>query len=229
METNLVVDQKNNLVEVRPLNTKQPSAVRIAARIISYIFHPLFIPVYLSWLIVKTQSYLFAAFSEWDKTIFITRFGVIYIMFPLVSVLLMRALGFIGSLQLKTQRDRIIPYIVCMIYYWWMWYLFHNQPEFPRQCAILSFAIFLASIGGLMANINMKISMHAMAAGVMASFVILLGFSQDIDFGIYISIAVLLAGVICTARFIDSDHTGKEIYIGLLVGILSLLLAIKFA
>ena len=80
-----------------------------------------------------------------------------------------------------------------------------------------------------MANINMKISMHAMAAGIMASFVILLGFSQDIDFGIYISIAVLLAGVICTARFIDSDHTGKEVYMGLLVGILSLLLAIKFA
>jgi hypothetical protein len=229
MEANLVVDQKNNLLEIRPLNAKQPSLIRIAARIISYIFHPLFIPVYLSWFIVKTQSYLFVEFSEWGKTIFIGRFGVMYIMFPLVSVLLMKALGFISSIQLKTQRDRIIPYIVCMIYYWWMWYVLHNQPEFPRQCVILSFSIFLASIGGLLANINIKISMHAMAAGIMASFVILLGFSQDINFGVYISIAILLAGVICTARFIDSNHTPKEIYIGLLVGVLSLLVAIKFA
>src|SRR5260370_2922369 len=100
-----------------------------------------------------------------------------YIMFLLVSVLLMKALGFISSIHLKTQRDRIIPYIVCMIYYWWMWYVLHNQPEFPKQCVILSFAIFLASIGGLMANINMKVSMHAIAAGVMASFVMFLGFS----------------------------------------------------
>jgi hypothetical protein len=229
METQLVVDQKNNLLEIRPSKIKQPAPVVTGAKIISYIFHPLFIPVYLSWLIVKTQSYLFAAFSEWEKTIFIARFGVMYIMFPLVSVLLMKALGFISSIQLKTQRDRIIPYIVCMIYYWWMWYVLHNQPEFPHQCAVLSFAIFLASVGGLMANIIMKVSMHAMAAGIMAAFVMLLGFSQDINFGFYISIAILLAGVICTARFIDSDHTPKEVYAGLFIGIICLLLAIKFA
>ena len=80
-----------------------------------------------------------------------------------------------------------------------------------------------------MANINMKISMHAIGAGLMAAFVMLLGFSQDINFGIYISISILLAGIICTARFIDSDHTTKEIYLGLMIGISSLLVAIKFA
>ena len=116
-----------------------------------------------------------------------------------------------------------------MIYYWWMWYVLHNQPEFPRECVILSLAIFLASIGGLLANISMKISMHAIAGGLMAAFVMRLGLSQDLNFGIYISSAVLLAGSICTARFIDSDHTAKEIYGGLFVGILSLLLAVKFA
>jgi hypothetical protein len=228
MESQLIVDEKNNLLQVGPLKEKQPATLRIAAKLISYIFHPLFIPVYISWLVVETQSYLFGVFSEWEKTIFIARFGVMYIMFPLVSVLLMKALGFINSIHLKTQRDRIIPYIVCMIYYWWMWYVLHNQPEYPRQFVILSLAIFLASIGGLMANINVKISMHTIGAGLMAAFVMLLGFSQDTNFGVYISIAILLAGIICTARFIDSDHTAKEIYVGLFVGILSLLLAIKF-
>ncbi|HMG67526.1 MAG TPA: hypothetical protein VK588_07565 [Chitinophagaceae bacterium] len=149
-------------------------------------------------------------------------------MFPLISVLLMKGLGFIKSIQLKTQRDRIIPYVVCMIYYWWMWYVLHNQPEFPKECVVLSLAIFLASIGGLMANINMKVSMHAMAAGVMAAFVMLLGFLQDIEFGIYISISILLTGIICTARLIDGQHTTKEIYWGLFIGIVSLLIAVKF-
>jgi hypothetical protein len=149
-------------------------------------------------------------------------------MFPLVSVLLMKAVGFVSSFQLKTQRDRIIPYVVCMIYYWWMWYVLHNQ-SFPREFTILSFAIFLTSIGGLMANISMKVSMHAMASGIMVAFVIMLAFSQDISFGIYISLAILLTGLICTSRFIASDHTAREIYGGLLIGILCLLLAIKFA
>jgi hypothetical protein len=229
MDSQLIVDEKNNLLQVRSLKEKQPAPLRIAAKIISYIFHPLFIPVYLSWLAVESQSFLFGVFSEWEKTIFIARFGVMYIMFPLVSVLLMKALGFVSSIHLNTQKDRIIPYVVCMIYYWWMWYVLHNQPEYPKQFVILSFAIFLASIGGLMANINIKISMHAIGAGLMAAFVMLLGFSQDINFGIYISISILLAGIICTARFIDSDHTAKEIYVGLLVGILALVLAVKFA
>lgn len=229
MESQLAVDERNNLIEVQPSNTKYPAFIRIAAKIISYIFHPLFIPVYLSWLVVKTQSYLFAVFTEWEKTIFIVRFGVIYIMFPLVSVLLMKALGFISSIHLKTQRDRIIPYVVCMIYYWWMWYVLQNQPEYPKEFVVLSLSIFLASIGGLMANINMKVSMHAIAAGVMAAFVMLLGFSQDLDFGIYISISILLAGIICTSRLIDSDHSAREIYWGLFIGILSLLISEKFA
>lgn len=227
MESHLEVDQKNKLVEIQVQKTEYPVTISIAAKIVSYVFHPLFIPVYLSWLIVKTQSYLFGSFTNWDKTIFIVRFGVMYIFFPLVSVLLMKALGFISSIQLRTQRDRIIPYVVCMIYYWWMWYVLHNQAEFPKECVILSLAIFLASIGGLMANINMKISMHAIAAGIMAAFVMMLGFSQDVNFGIYISLSILLAGIICTARLVDGNHTTKEIYWGLFIGIFSLLVAVN--
>ncbi len=227
METQLVVDEKNNLVGMRQRGIQQPTAISVMAKIISYIFHPVFIPVYLCWFVVKTQSFLFAAFSPREKTVFILRFGVMYIMFPLVSVLLMKAVGFVTSFQLKTQRDRIIPYVVCMIYYWWMWYVLHNQ-SFPRAFTILSFAIFFASIVGLMANISMKVSMHAMAAGIMAAFVIMIGFSQDISFGIYISLSILLTGIICTSRFIAGDHTPREIYGGLLLGILSLLVAIKF-
>ena len=229
MQPQLIVDEKNNLVEARPLRKKQPTSVRIIAKIISYIFHPLFIPIYLCWLTMQTQSHLFGVFTRWEKTIFIIRFAVIYIMFPLVSVLLLRAVGFVSSLYLTTQKDRIIPYIVSMIWYWWMWYVLHNQPEYPKEFVILSLAIFLACVGGSMANISIKISMHAISAGVMAAFVMLLALSQDINFGVYVSIAVLLTGITCTARFIDSDHTAKEIYLGLLIGIGSLLLAVRFA
>ena len=229
MEPHLVINEKNSLLEVRRQRAKQTLAVRVIARVISYVFHPLFIPVYLCWLIVKTQSYLFGSFTDWEKTIFVTRFGVMYIFFPLVSVLLMKALKFISSIQLKTQRDRIIPYVVCMIYYWWMWYVLHNQPEYPNEFVQLSLAIFLASIGGLIANISMKVSMHAIAAGIMVTFVMLLGLSRDVIFGIYMSGSIFLAGAICTARFVDSDHTSKEIYVGLFIGIGALLLAGQFA
>jgi len=110
-----------------------------------------------------------------------------------------------------------------------MWYVLHNQPEYPNEFVQLSLAIFFASIGGLIANISMKISMHAIAAGIMVTFVMLLGLSEDVNFGIYMSGSIFLAGAICTARFVDSDHTSKEIYVGLFIGIGALLLAAQFA
>ena len=229
METRLVVDKKNNLQELRPSQSKYPAAVRLAARIISYIFHPLFIPVYISWMIFRIQSPVFSALNEAGRNFYIPRFFLLYTFFPLISVLLLKAVGFISSIHLENKRDRIIPYVICMIYYWWSWHLFDNQPEYTRLSVVVSLAIFLASIGGLMANIYMKVSMHAIAAGVMAAFVMLLGFSEDLSFGVYISIVLFLTGIICTARFVDSDHTAKEIYVGLLVGILSLVIAMKFS
>jgi hypothetical protein len=229
MDPHLAVDEKNSLLEVRRQRAKQTLPVRIVARVISYLFHPLFIPVYLFLLLLRGNGYLFASFSDLGKLMLLGTFVIMYIMFPLLSVLLLKALGFISSIHLKTQRDRVIPYVVCMIWYWWIWYVMNNRPEVPRECVILSLAIFLASIGGLMANISMKVSMHAIAAGVMAAFVMLLGFLQDLNFGFYISGSIFLSGAICTARFIDSDHTPREIYFGLFIGIVTLLLALQFA
>ena len=226
MSTRLAAGGKKQLHEFRETRlSQQPAGIRLAAKIISYIFHPLFVPVYLSWFLVSIAPYLFAGFTAWEKSMVILRFFIIYSFFPLVSILLLRGLGFIQSVYLKTQRERIIPYAICMIYYFWMWYVLHNQPEIPQAAVLLSLSIFIASVAGWLANIYMKISMHAISMGVMATFMLELAFSQNINFGLYISVSFLIAGLVCTARFIISDHTQKEVYGGVLAGVVSQLIA----
>ena len=226
MSTRLIIDDHHQLQEERKSDfPQQPLPVKLVAKIISYVFHPLFIPVYLSWFLVRIQPYLFSSFSDWDKTMVMIRFIVMYTFFPLVTVLLAKGLGFLRSIYLETQRDRIIPYVACGVYYFWMWYVLRNQPEFPAMVIKLTLAIFIASSIGLIANIYMKISMHAIAVGVMVAFMMLLSFSQSVNFGIYLSIALLVAGLVCTSRFIVSDHTQREVYGGLLLGIASQLVA----
>ncbi len=226
MSTGLSVDDNSQLKEIRvPEMPKQPKVLRLAAKIISYIFHPLFIPVYIAWFLINIQPYLFASFSTLEKTLALIRFLAVYTFFPLISVLLLKALGFIDSVYLKTQRDRIVPYIICMIYYFSLWFVLHRQPENPAAINLFTLAIFIASIGGLMANIYMKVSMHAISAGVMLAFMMLLAFSQEINFGVYLTIALFITGLVCTARFIVSDHTQKEVYVGLLIGVVSQLAA----
>ena len=71
----------------------------------------------------------------------------------------------------------------------------------------------------------MKVSLHAISMGIVATFFTLMAFNQDLNFGIYLSIALLLTGLVCTARFIVSDHTAAEVYGGLAVGAAAMLVA----
>jgi hypothetical protein len=161
--------------------------------------------------------------------------GMMYALFPIVTVLLLKALAFISSIQLVTQKDRVIPLIACGIWYGWICYIWWNNHKLsdgvsvPGEAVKFTLAVFLASWFALMANIKMKISLHAIAVGVMLAFIVLLAISQPLHFGFYISMALLIAGLVCTSRFIVSDHSPAEVYGGLFVGIFSIVVANWFA
>jgi hypothetical protein len=199
-------------------------ALRFAARVVSVVFHPLFVPVYVAWFLIHIHQ-VFPAARPFDQNMMLLRFVVMYALFPLVTILLLRGLGFVQSVYLRTQKERIIPYVACGLYYFWMWYVLRNQPQVPNELELFSMAIFIAASAGLMANNYFKISMHALAAGVGVTFMLLLGLMSDSDFGIYISSAVLAAGLVCTARMINNDHRPADVYSGLVVGVLSQVVA----
>ena len=227
MNPRLIVDRSSQLQEFRDTSHQpQSPAIRVIAKVISYIFHPLFVPVYIAWFLITIQPYLFSSFTPAQKLVTMLRFFIMYSFFPLVTVLLAKGLGFLDSIYLKTQKDRIIPYIACGVYYFWMCYVLRNQPEFSKEVVQLSMAIFIASSLGLLVNIAMKVSMHAISMGILLVFMSLLSFTQAGSYTIFMSYAFILAGLVCTSRFIVSDHTPKEIYTGLLLGAASQLIAV---
>lgn len=228
MPDRLIITGENELKELSiPETPRQPLLIQLLAKIISYVFHPLFIPLYITYFIIKVRSYQFDGLSDWFTELKLLKVAISCTFLPLVTVLLLRGLNFIDSIFLKTQRDRIIPYVICMIYYFWNWYTFKNLHD-VNDLVSTSMAIFIASVLGFLANISMKISMHAISVGVMTTFLALLAFTDSSSFSLYLSIAVLIAGIVCTSRLIVSDHSQKEIYVGFLVGIISQLAAHYF-
>ncbi len=229
MSSRLVVDRTNQLKELNENDLSKGPVVRLAAKGVSYIFHPIFIPFYIVLFLLYVHPAVFAGFSSWRKTLVLLQAVGMYGLFPLITVLLLKALNFIDSIFLRTQKDRIIPYIACGIWYFWLWYVWKNLPDYPKEVVILSLAIFLASVAGLMANIYMKISMHAIAMGVLLSFIVMLGLIQSASLGLFISLAFFVTGLVCTARLLVSDHNQKEVYAGLFAGFLSLIIAVCFS
>jgi hypothetical protein len=227
MEQKLAVNSPGGMQEYRATEQQpQNRVIRFVAKLISYIFHPLFVPVYIAWFIVTVHPYLFSSFTPSQKILKLVQFFVSYSFFPLVTILLARALGFLDSIYLRTQKERVIPYIACGIFYFWMSYVIRHQPENSKEVSQLTIAIFIASSAALIANIYMKVSMHAISMGILVVFIAILSGLQAGDYTIYMSIAVFIAGLVCTARLVVSDHTPNEIYVGLLTGIGSQLLAV---
>jgi hypothetical protein len=206
-------------------NYTWPAPVRVFGHIGSFIFHPLFIPSYISAFLIYLDPYAFAGVN--DRLKMFRLFSVIFntTFLPLFSVALMKQLGFIKSIFLKTQQDRIIPYIVCMIFYFFAWYVSRGLHESPVHTAML-LAVFLGSIAAMMANIYYKISMHGIAAGALFILFMWMAFNGTLAGGPYLPVVILITGLVCTARFIVSDHNGFEIYSGLLAGGLCQLIAI---
>lgn len=205
-----------------------PGVLKILAKVLSYVFHPLFIPTYVYYFVTQVFPYEFSGMMSSD-TLFRTL--VIFIntaFFPAVAVFLLWRLKFIDSIFLRTARERIAPYTIVMVFYWWLWYLSKNFTDQPYSLRVFFLGIFLATPVALIINNFIKISMHAIGVAGAATFITLLAFSSSLHLGVHISIAWLLAGLVCTARFLVSDHTNKEVYSGILLGIFTQLLAYYF-
>src|SRR6187549_2705028 len=81
-------------------------ALRIAATVISYITHPLFIPILITFLVLRALPEYFVSFAHssrrfpYDMLYF--RVLSISIFFPAFTLLLARSLKFVDSMHMHT-------------------------------------------------------------------------------------------------------------------------------
>ncbi|QEC68169.1 hypothetical protein FRZ67_12985 [Panacibacter ginsenosidivorans] len=204
---------------------KSISVFTVTAKIFSYIFHPLFIPTYVFfWLLIRFP-YQFGGITP--MALFARKITVFWMtaFFPAFSVFLLWRLKFIDNIMLRTQKERIAPYMITMIFYWWMWYLSRNFTDQPIVLRFFFLSIFFATILGLVLNSFFKISMHGMGVGGLLVFVLITNFYYQTFLGIDVAIVTLITGIVCTARLLLSEHDNFEVYSGLLIGALCQLIA----
>lgn len=206
----------------------QPQLLRLFARFFSYLFHPLFIPLYVAAYLIYLHPYSFAIFDPKQKFIRLLFVFVITVFFPAITVFLLWRLKFSESIFLRTQKERIIPYVASIIYFFWAFFVTRNLPGTPVIMVSFFLGTFLCASAALMANSYFKISMHALAVGGAVTYLILLGVISGEPMGLPIAAATLLTGIVCTSRLIVSDHHPMEIYWGLILGALSQAVASYF-
>lgn len=195
------------------------------SHVLSVIFHPLFVPLYGTWIIIHTHSFLFASF--YGKKLFSIYFSVFANMVLLtgVTVLLLKQLKFIQSIRMHTQKDRVIPYIATMTFYFWAFLVFKHQTAIPSILTAFVLGSFLAVVIAFISNLGLKISMHALGMGGLLGLMFCSFGDPYYNITLILLIIILLCGIVGTSRLILGEHTLREVYLGFMFGIMAQLIA----
>lgn len=190
------------------------------ATVVSYLFHPIWLVPLMAAYLIYVDPVLYLGVTPRIKLFRLLTVIGNNVFFPLLSVVLARALGFIGSFQMKDAKDRIIPYIATLTWYFWSWRVMQNFQDSPAPMTAMLFGVFLSASAGLVLNSFLKISMHTIGVGGLVAFMLLLAFQGEQGAALPLALSILIAGLVWTARLSVSDHTKAELGMGFIVGMI---------
>lgn len=194
---------------------------RWIARIISFIFFPLLIPIYATLMLFDMHIFTYYPtpyVSAAKTTIFI--FGIII---PCVSFIFLKVVKAISDLHVPRKEERIIPYIcISFCYLCCAYLLFRNaMPTWVVNMNIsVAFVIFTESI----ISRFWRISGHASSMGLWAGTILVSGYATYTNVCTPFCIVLLIAGVFSSARMYLNRHTNEQLLVGFIYGMLSVVL-----
>jgi hypothetical protein len=209
-------------LKINTLDHKKP--LRVLANIVSVVCHPVFMPVIMTFVLYGINRVSFGNITMKTMYSWTGILALNTIFFPLVTIFLLKRLNFIESIKLNNSKDRIIPLIATMIFYFWAYMVFKNmkQPEVaPQVLRIFLLGNFWGIIAIFMVNIFKKVRMNEASAGGMIGILIVAMIVSRVNLFMPLMISLLIAGIIGSARLVLRAHTNGEIGLGYILGILA--------
>ena len=188
-------------------------------KVISTILHPIVVPT------IGVMLYFIVSPLNFNR---IQKFAVLILIFvftyivPLLALLLLKKLNIIQSFRLKKIKERRIPLLLMVLIFYGIANGLSYLEAF-QDVSLLFYATSLAlSVTYILLFIKLKTSIHLISLGISCGFFMLLTIIDNQSYLLVIIINLLLAGFLASARLKLKMHTNKEVYLGFLIGILSI-------
>ncbi|MFS4483989.1 hypothetical protein ACKGJY_13295 [Hyunsoonleella sp. 2307UL5-6] len=182
---------------------------------ISGVFHPLIMPIAgVVFYFAKTPRFI-------DKTVIwakLISLSILTIILPILLYFLLKTLGKVNSIDLKSTKERIMPLILNAVVvilviqrilrpdpYIELYYFFVGILISTLTCLILAFFKFKASI-------------HMIAISGVFMFFIALSIHFSININGTLALMCIITGAVATSRLHLKAHTYPELIMGIVVG-----------
>jgi len=193
------------------------------ARIISYVFHPLFVPLYSLALIFQLETLTVYLIPDKAKWLIMGMALTATIVLPFLLINLFIRKGLIKSLQMESREERIYPYLLMMLVYYVMYLLF-STIKLPVIAGGMFLGTSVVILAVVVINFWWKVSIHAAAMGGMTGAFTAIAIRYELDIILLISLLIFCSGLVGFARLKLNAHKPTQVYVGFLVGMIGLML-----
>ena len=216
----------NDIIE---RNEKQPMALAtdkedegkyvkrmiLAARIISMIFTPFYLP-----LVSLVALFIFSYMSRLPLFYQLKVVTLVYlftVFLPSILIHLYRRYQGWTTFQMGRKERRMVPYISAIMCYFTCYYLMTVMriPQFMANIVVTALAIQVVCA---LVNIWWKICIHMAGIGGMAGALLAISLVFQFNPLWWLSVIILVAGLVGTARMILRQHSLRQIVGGFMVG-----------
>ncbi len=196
------------------------------AKIISVIFHPLFMPVYGMSIIFSAPTLFGYLPFEVKKIIFLIML-INNVLLPFSLLPFFRYRNIITSWSVDIRKERIILLFITTILYSATSFIIFR---FPIPVFLKSYILAAAFLSFVVTLINFwwKISIHAVGAGALTALVLILSLRMYSPLLWYLISVVIVAGLVLSSRLKLNTHSPGQVWFGFLTGFLGLSLFMMF-
>ena len=187
-------------------------------KFISVMLHPIVIPtlgVILYFMFIQNS------FNSTQK------FGVLGLIFastyiiPLLLLILFKRFKLIKSFNAESIKERKIPIAVMIVLFYLLGNTLYGIPNL-MDLGVLFYATTLGLvIIYILFAFKLKTSLHLMSLGVTTGFFYLLQNVYNQNLILVIIAALILSGILGSARLNLKAHSQKEVYLGFILGFVS--------
>lgn len=187
------------------------------ATFISYMAHPLVIPILGLLVISNSGTYAAEIDLRYRQFIYLSVF-IFTLLLPAALIPLFYYFGLSSNLHFSERRERLIPLYLTLIFYLASYFFIKQLPV----SVVYQRFIFAACISMILLTALCyfwKISAHLVGWGGLTGLILMLSVRFNSDLMLFLIVSVFLSGLIAYSRLKLAAHTPAQVYSGFLLGL----------
>lgn len=190
--------------------------MKISARVISYLFHPLLMPSLGLLILLNSGTYISLLDPAAKRAIlFVMALGTL--LFPLIMVPVLYYRTLITNMQNSSREERMIPMLIIFILYIITFIYFIRLP-LNKIIHSYALSIALSLFFLLLISFRIKLSSHMTGLGGITGLIIALILLYGTPLLGILLLTLFASGLTGSAQLGLGEHRSVEIYCGYLLG-----------